>query len=275
MDREITLRDYGRVLWRGRWIILAAALAAAAIGLVLSVASPARYTASAQVFLGQATTLSGVPLSTPSTDPATAPDVLTGDELRRAVADRVGISPARVNRDVAIDLPQGPGTQNQPSLATITVTDGTRRVAVDLARAYAEAVLAEVSEDFAGVQGTYRSTLSRERRNIDRLERSIETYARELQQASESDRVLWQSLLEFAQGQLSTSQTAASDAALQLAQSAQFTPEISDLPGGATSSRGARNRLQTVVFAAIIGLLVGVVVTFVWRGSPAGRGRAT
>jgi hypothetical protein len=273
VDREITLRDYGRVLWRGRYLILAAAVAAAIVGAVLSVASPATYTATSKVYLGQATTLSGVPLSTAATNAATAPEVLTSNELVQRVARELDISTSRVRRDVSMDLPEGPGTQSQPPLATITVKDRSRRVAVDLARAYAEAVLAEVSEDFEGVQGTYRSALARERERVERLEAQIAEYGRELQQAAEGNRVVWQTLIASAQEQLATAQTAATEAALQLAQSAQFAPEISDLPNGATSSGGARNRLQTVLFAAIIGLLVGVTVTFVWRGSPAGRGR--
>ena len=48
-------------------------------------------------------------------------------------------------------------------------------------------------------------------------------------------------------------------------------PYIVSLSESPSSSSSAPNRLRTVVLAAIIGLLVGVIVTFVWRGSPAGR----
>lgn len=273
VDREITLRDYGRVLWGGRWLILGATVAAAVVGLLLSIASPTTYTATSQVFLGQATTPSGAIAQTAATSPETAPEILSGRDVVRRVAERAGVSPGRVRGAVEIDVPDGPGTQNQPSLATITATDGTRRVAVDIAEAYARAVFSKVSESFERVQGTYRDSLARDRAEIDRLKEQLAGYRQQLLGAPPETRVLLQSLIFSAQDQLATTQTAATQAEIQLATAQQFAPEIADLPGGATSSGNIRNRAQTVLFAAVIGLLVGITVTFVWRGSPAGRGR--
>jgi uncharacterized protein involved in exopolysaccharide biosynthesis len=48
-------------------------------------------------------------------------------------------------------------------------------------------------------------------------------------------------------------------------------PSIVSVSTTASSSGSAPNRARTVLFAAIIGLLVGIIVTFVWKGSPAGR----
>ena len=44
MDREITLRDYGRVLWSGRWLILASTVVAALVGLLLTFVTSTEYT---------------------------------------------------------------------------------------------------------------------------------------------------------------------------------------------------------------------------------------
>ncbi|MBY0396638.1 MAG: hypothetical protein K2X91_09255, partial [Thermoleophilia bacterium] len=163
MDREITLRDYGRVLWSGRWIILATTAIAAIVGLLLSFASTTRYTATAELFLGQATTVSGVPVSTPATNPATAPTVLTGDTLVERVARQIGVSPQRVRDGVSLTAPRAPGGSvgNQPTVATITFVDEDREVARDGANAYAEAVLAESREIFRGVVGTYQQAAAR------------------------------------------------------------------------------------------------------------------
>ena len=51
----------------------------------------------------------------------------------------------------------------------------------------------------------------------------------------------------------------------------QFQPEIISLATSPSSSGGVPNRLRSVILAGLIGLLVGIIVTFVWRGSPAGR----
>ncbi len=41
----------------------------------------------------------------------------------------------------------------------------------------------------------------------------------------------------------------------------------------ATSSGSAPQRLRTAVFAGLVGLILGIIATFVWKGSPAGRAR--
>jgi uncharacterized protein involved in exopolysaccharide biosynthesis len=277
LDREITLRDYGRVLWSGRWLIVAAAVAAAFVGLVLSFVSSTTYTATAEVFLGQPTTVSGTPVQTPLTSAATAADVLRRDDLVKRVAEQAGVSAARVKRNSAIEVPRGQGAQSQPSLATITVKDSSRIHAKDIARAYAEVALAEAETGFRDVTGAYRSRLASSRAEVTRLENEIDLFQRQVQASQGSPAFLsWQILLSNAQDQLSIAQTAASEQQILLAKANQSeAPRINEIPEGVRSSSSARNRLRTVLIAGIIGLLVGVMVTFVWRGSPAGRARPT
>ena len=275
MDREITLRDYGRVMWSGRWLIVVAAVAAALVGLVLSFVQSTTYTATAEVFLGQPTTVSGTPVGTPATHAGTAPEVLRSDGLIARVAEKAGVTPARVRRAVSIDVPGGPGTQNQPSLATITIKDSHRVHTRDMARAYAEEVLEDAEIGFRDVTNAYRSRLADARIEVDRLEDEIALFQEQVQASQGSQAFLsWQILLSNAQDQLSIAETAASEQQLLLAKANQIeAPRITEIPEGVRSSAGARNRARTVLIAAIIGLLVGVMVTFVWRGSPAGRAR--
>lgn len=277
MDREITLRDYGRVLWSGRWLIVAAAVAAAFVGLVLSFVSSTTYTATAEVFLGQPTTVSGTPVQTPLTSAATAAEVLRRDDLVKRVADRAGVSAARVKRNSTVEVPRGQGSQTQPSLATITVRDSSRIHAKDIARSYAEVALAEAETGFREVTGAYRSRLANARAEVDRLEDQIELFQRQVQASQGTPAFLsWQILLSNAQDQLSIAQTAASEQQILLAKANQSeAPRINEIPEGVRSSSSAKNRLRTVLIAGVIGLLVGVMVTFVWRGSPAGRARPT
>lgn len=275
MDREITLRDYGRVLWSGRWLIVVAAVAAALVGLVLSFVQSTTYTATAEVFLGQPTTVSGTPVGTPGTHAGTAPEYLHRDELIARVAERADVTPARVRRAVTIDVPGGPGTQTQPSLATFTIKDSHRVHARDMARAYAEEVLADAEVGFREVTGAYRSRLADARDEVERLEDEIALFQEQVQASQGTQAFLsWQILLSNAQDQLSIAETAASEQQLLLAKANQSeAPRIVEIPEGVRSSADARNRARTVVIAGIIGLLVGMIVTFVWRGSPAGRAR--
>jgi uncharacterized protein involved in exopolysaccharide biosynthesis len=275
VDREITLRDYGRVLWSGRWLILTSTVAAALVGLLLTFVTSTTYTATARVFLGQATTVSGAPFSTPSTNPATFATVLTGDDLVAAVADEVGVRPARVRAGVALSAPRAPGgaAGNQPTVATITFVDGDRAVAREGANAYARAVNERALTRFSAVFDTYARGEERAQADVDRLESQIAAYQRQLQAAGGGEeRALLQSLLFSATTQLSVAQTALTTQELNRAKAeANERPYIVSLAESPSSSSSAPNRLRSVILAGVIGLLVGVIVTFVWRGSPAGR----
>jgi uncharacterized protein involved in exopolysaccharide biosynthesis len=278
VDREITLRDYGRVVWSGRWLILATTVAAAVVGLLLTFVTSTTYTATAKVFLGQATTVSGAPFSTPATNPATAATVLSGDNLVTQVAREIGVSPSRVRHGVTLTAPRAPGGAqgNQPTVMTITFKDGSRKVAREGANAYARAINAAALQNFSAVFTTYATGEARAQADVSRLQTQIDGYQRDLRSADAATRTLLQSLLFSATTQLSIAQTTLTDQQLNRAKAeANEKPYLVSLSESPSSSNSAPNRFRTVVLAAVIGLLVGIIVTFVWRGSPAGRaGRA-
>jgi uncharacterized protein involved in exopolysaccharide biosynthesis len=279
VDREITLRDYGRVLWSGRWLIVASTLIAALVGLLLTFLTTTTYTAKAELYLGQATSVSGTPVSTPTTNPATAPSALTGDRLVLQVAKELGVPPKRVRKDVTLTAPRAPGGSvgNQPTIATITFQDENRDLARRGANAYAAAVLEQAKSSSAELVSTYEQAVTDAQANVARLQAELAGYRRELLQTPGGDRGLaLQSALFSAQSQLAVSQTDLSDQRLNLVKERQIgQPAIISLAESPASSSSLPNRARTVILAAVIGLIVGVIVTFVWRGSPAGRaGRA-
>jgi uncharacterized protein involved in exopolysaccharide biosynthesis len=277
LDRELNLRDYGRVLWSGRWLILATAAAAAVLGLLLTVARPAQYTSTARVALGQPTTISGVPVQTFATNPLTAAGVLTGDDIVESVARATGLSEGRIRDGVRFTIPRAPGASaaNSTAVAEISFSDRGRETAQRVVDAYADAVLAKVSAPYSQVLRVSQRRVDFDRARQRELLQRIPEYERQLAETSASDRAVWLSLLFAAQSQLFTVQTDLADAELQLAKAEQIEqPQIIAKSNGASSSAGAAQRGRTVLLAAIIGLLLGIVVTFVWRGSPAGRAGA-
>jgi uncharacterized protein involved in exopolysaccharide biosynthesis len=275
VEREITLRDYGRVLWSGRWIILASTVVAALVGLILTFATTTEYTGTSEVYLGQATSVSGTPVSTPSTNPATAPTALTGDTLVIRVARELGISPSRVRKAVELTAPRAPGgaVGNQPTIATIKFTEETRDLARRGANAYAEAVLDQSRESSAEVVQTYEQAVARSSAQVVRLQAELEGYRRQLGQNPGGEQALTlQSLLSSAGQQLQIASTDLADQQLNLVKERQYgQPAIVSLSQTPSSSSSLPNRARTVLLAAVIGLIVGVIVVFVWRGSPAGR----
>jgi uncharacterized protein involved in exopolysaccharide biosynthesis len=275
VEREITLRDYGRVLWSGRWIILASTVVAALVGLILTFATTTEYTGTSEVYLGQATSVSGTPVSTPSTNPATAPTALTGDNLVNRVARELDISPSRVRRAVELTAPRAPGgaVGNQPTIATIRFTEETRDLARRGANAYAEAVLDQSRKSSAEIVQTYEQAVARSSAQVDRLQAELEAYRRQLAQNPGGEQALMlQSLLSSAGQQLQIASTDLADQQLNLVKERQYgQPAIVSLSQTPSSSSSLPNRARTVLLAAVIGLIVGVIVVFVWRGSPAGR----
>jgi uncharacterized protein involved in exopolysaccharide biosynthesis len=275
VEREITLRDYGRVLWSGRWLILAATLAAALVGLILTFATTTEYVGTSEVYLGQATSVSGTPVSTPSTNPATAPTALTGDEIVTQVARELGVAPSRVRQGVELTAPRAPGgaVGNQPTIATIRFTDDSRDIARRGANLYAEAVLDKSRESSAEIVQTYEQAVARSNVQVERLQAELAGYRRELaRNPSGEEAIMLQSLLASAGQQLQVASTDLADQQLNLVKERQYgQPDIVSLAQSPSSSTSLPNRARTVLLAAVIGFIVGVIVVFVWRGSPAGR----
>jgi uncharacterized protein involved in exopolysaccharide biosynthesis len=276
VEREITLRDYGRVLWSGRWLILAATLAAALVGLILTFATTTEYVGTSEVYLGQATSVSGTPVSTPSTNPATAPTALTGDEIVIRVARELGVAPSRVRQGVELTAPRAPGgaVGNQPTIATIRFTDDSRDIARRGANLYAEAVLDKSRESSAEIVQTYEQAVARSNAQVQRLQAELAGYRRELaRNPGGEEAIMLQSLLASAGQQLQVASTDLADQRLNLVKERQYgQPDIVSLAQSPSSSSDLPNRARTVLLAAVIGFIVGVIVVFVWRGSPAGRG---
>ena len=274
MDREITLRDYGRVLWSGRWLILATTVVAAIAGLLLSIASTTTYTASAELFVGQATTISGTPVATPGTNPGTVTEALGGDGIVTQVAKDLGITPARVRDDVTLSAPKAPGGSvgNQPTILTIRFTDEDREIAREGANAYARIVYERSQEGFSAIIDSYKRAVAVATASVADLEASLARYRRQLAATDDpQQQVILESLLSSTGQQLDITTTELSDQRLNLLKEQQFQPSIISLASSPSSSGSVGNRTRTVVFAAILGFLVGVIVTFIWRGSPAGR----
>ncbi len=274
MDREITLRDYGRVLWSGRWLIVATTVVAALAGLLLSFASTTKYTGTAEIFVGQATTSSGTPVATPGTNPGTVTEALGGDGIVVPVAKDLGVTPAHVRSSVTLSVPKAPGGSigNQPTIVTIKWTDTTRDTARKGANAYAQTVYQRSQESFSAIVNSYKQAVATQTAAATRLDASLATYRRQLSAAGNAqDQTILQALLNSTGQQFDIVTSDLASQRLSLLKEQQFQPQIISLASSPSSTGSVNSRARTVLFAAVIGFLVGIIVTFIWRGSPAGR----
>lgn len=279
MDKELSLRDYGRVFWAGRTIVLICALVAALAGLILSLTRTTTYEATSRVFLGQATTLAGVPVGTADTNPATAPDTLGGDDTIAKVAAATGVKAGRIRDGISFTVPRSPGAQagNQPAVATIVFVDEDRRVARGVANAYAAEVLRGAQEKVDEVQGVIKEGIADSENRLKSAQDAVDAAEAGLRGAGSAEtRATYQALLFASRERLYDILKDRTDQRVALAKSEQQeSPELISRSESASSSAGLVARLRTVILALLIGLVVGIAIVFVWRGSPAGRAEET
>ena len=270
---EVTLRDYLRVAWSGRWLILIATVVGIVVGILLSVARSPEYTATARVYLGQATTVAGVPVQTPFTNPTVAPLALDSDQIVRRVADAADFTPGRVRSAVTLTAPRVTGTAgNLPTVITITSTDANRATAVAIANAYADNVLADVSAAYRETRKVYEGQVARSGREVESLLAEATRLRTRLASASPGQAELIQLALNSAVQQLEDARQEQADQEVLLRKADQVeAPQALTKAERASSSGTAPKRVQSIVLAALIAMALGILATFVWRGSPAAR----
>lgn len=276
MHEELTLRDYLKVLWSGRWLVLALVVVAAVVGVVTSVSKPVKFTAISRLSLGQATTILGNPVQTPLTSAQTAPSTLKTDAIIREVASTVGVSPGVVRSGVSLSAPRViANSGNQPTVLTVTARAGKRATAIAVANAYSDAVFTKVSEPFDAAFTVLKARQVRERKRVDDLNAQITDLRHQLVAAAGSDRAFaLQGALYSAVNQLEVARLDAEEAEVAATKAAQIEAPLQLVVAeSATSTGSARSRVKSVLFASILGLLLGVFATFVWKGSPAARAR--
>lgn len=136
-----TLRDYGRVLWRRKWIVVLCAVLAPAAAVALSVRQASVYEASSQVLLNQtnlAALLTGVGAPPSSTDPArlaqTQADLASVPAVARRVLTRVPdahLTPDKFLNDSSVTA------RSDADMLDFSVRNGDPTIAERLASAYA------------------------------------------------------------------------------------------------------------------------------------------
>ncbi len=279
MDREITLRDYGRVLWSGRWLILATTVAALVLGLLLGVTKKTTYTARSTVYMGQATTSSGQPVATGPTSPVSAAAFLGADEFAKLTATEVGLGGddaaiARVRKAVSFTIQRAAGNAgvNQPTIATVVSTERNRKLAKDIANAYAAVVVDRASTFVTPQIELRKSQLQGLEAHRSALEADARRYRAQLAGASGDRALILGQILDSIRSDLYVASNDIDQNKLDALKADQIErPDVLTKAVSATSSGGTKNRLSRGIFAAIIGAILGVIATLVWKGGPTGR----
>ncbi|HET7572814.1 MAG TPA: hypothetical protein VFJ77_09145 [Gaiellaceae bacterium] len=252
-EQEVDFAHYGRLLAMRWWLPAAGLVLGAVIGYLVSIGGSQVYRASATVYLGQPYSASGnIQLQTLQTNQSAVSAVVHSSLVDRTVAKQCGARLADLRGGIAVANVPGALTRNgQNPVVKITVQAKKAKVAACVANGLAAKVIDRVSGYAIRKINTFRAQIKTDNQYIKTLQDAIASPG-----ISTTDKLILQTQLRsYQQDKLAASQL--------LVQANQV--EVPHVLTGAASERvTARSRRNTVVVAALIGLVLGALVALLW-----------
>jgi uncharacterized membrane protein YoaK (UPF0700 family) len=263
-EREVDLRRHWNTIATHWWLPLAGLAAGIVIGYLISLGGSQVYQARSVIYLGQPLSQSGVQVQSQATNPSTVRQIVTAPATIGAVAREVGLKPSQLSGHVSTQAVTGNITRlGQNPLVSIAVTGHLRAKVAAAANALARRVVD--SEALAGYSKVKIENLTR---LVDSEEAALatgETSTKTLQTAlqngsglSTAERlILLGQLNGLIQQRLSVvDQLTTNQQQLALAQDVEA-PKITTR--AVATKTTARSRRNTVLVAALIGLILGAI----------------
>jgi capsular polysaccharide biosynthesis protein len=258
-EQEVDFGRYWRLLGARWWVVAAGLVVGALVGYAVALGGTQTYKATATLYLGQPYSASGnVQLQAAQTNPSTVRTIAHSDAVVMQAADTCKVKPADFRGGVSTQAIAGNIAKNgQTPLVSITVQSSRRRVASCAANALAALVVDKASAFANQKIANFRAEITTDERQIAQINKALQSGG-----LSATDQLLLQLRLSTVQqDRLSTSQL--------LLQATQVErPSI--LTGAHASRVTARSRRNTVVVAALIGVVLGAIAALAWDGVAAG-----
>ncbi|HEY5057741.1 MAG TPA: Wzz/FepE/Etk N-terminal domain-containing protein [Gaiellaceae bacterium] len=258
-EQEVDFGRYWRLLGAHWWLLAAGLVLGALVGYTVSLGGKQTYQATATLYLGQPYSASGnIALQTLQTNPSTVKAIIHAASVIDGVAGACATSPASFLSGISTQSVSGNLSKNgQTPLITVTVKAKKRKPTACAANGLARQVVDRTSA-YANQKIAY------DRRQVSTDELAIAAIKQALAGAgtSSTDKLLL--LL-----QLSSRQSDLSSVSQLLLQTTQV--EAPKLVAPAAPERvTARSRRNSVVIAALIGLILGAIAALGWDGAAAG-----
>jgi capsular polysaccharide biosynthesis protein len=261
-EQEVDFGRYVRLLAARWWLLAAGLIVGAVIGYSISLGGSQTYKATATLYLGQPYSASGnVQLQAAQTNPSTVRQIVHSEVVISAVASQCKAKTGGLRGGISTQTISGNIARNgQTPLVSIAVQAKKRRLASCAANELARIVVKKTS-GFANQKiANFRSEIALDEKQIALINQSLQAGG-----LSQTDQLLLQLRLgTLQQDRLSTSQL--------LLQATQVeAPSI--LTGAASQKITARGRRNTLVVAALIGLVLAAIAALMWDGVAAGLAR--
>jgi len=253
-EREVDLRGYLSAIGTRWWLLAAGLVGSIIVGLLISLGGNQVWTANATVYLGQPLSPTGsVQIQSDATNPSEVGVLIHSEANLRRAARAAGMPVSKLRGHVSSRPVAGALTKlGQTPLVQITVTGAAPRKVQIAANTLAQIVIASTS--------TYATKL------IESWQEQVNTYTQSLKtidqglkgsSLSATDKLI----VSIQRAQIADQLTTAKQ---QLAV-AQEVEKGSQKTFAAATKTTAKSRRNTVIVAALLGLLIGIFAALLWE----------
>ncbi|MET0562884.1 MAG: hypothetical protein ABW114_05520 [Gaiellaceae bacterium] len=269
-ERDVDLHRHWDSITTRWWLPVGGLVAGIIVGYLISLGGAQVYKAKATVYLGQPLSQGGLQVQSVNTNPSSVRQIATAELTIRQVARKVGLRPEQLRGHISTQAVTGNISRlGQNPLVAITVTGHRRGAVANAANELANRVVN--SRALAGYSKTKIENLQllvdQEKAALAALSRNLKAQQDALGRASglstAEQLIALGQLNGLLQQQLTTTdQLTTNQQQLALAKDVEA-PQIIT-PAAATKTT-ARSRRNTVIVAALIGLLLGIVAALVYE----------
>jgi capsular polysaccharide biosynthesis protein len=252
-EQEVDFSRYARLLATRWWLPVAGLVIGAIIGYAVSLGGSQVYSATSSVYLGQPYSASGnIQLQNLQTNPSTVTAIVHAASVDGAVAAKCGVKPSAFRKGISTQSVAGNLSKNgQNPIVKITVQAKKAKVAACAANGLAHKVVDKTSLYAVRKINNFLSQIAADNKSIAAITAGLAS-----NQVSTTDKLIFQTQLRtYQQDKL---------AATQLLLQAKQVEEPQVLTAAAAQRVTARSRRNTVVVAALIGLVLGALVALLW-----------
>jgi capsular polysaccharide biosynthesis protein len=257
-EREVDLHRHWDALVQRWWLPVAGIVVGAVIGYLVSIGGSQVYTAKTTVYLGQPLSPnSAFQLQSQATNPSTVGQIIHSEAALRTAAHAAGMRVAKLRGHVSSRPVSGALTKlGQTPLVLITVTGAAPRQAQVAANTLARIVVRKTSTYVSTLIASTQAQIAGYTQSLDAIDKSLKSGG-----LSATDKLI----VSLQRAQFVDQLTAAKQQ-LAVAKEVELGKQVTYAIATKTTARSRRN---TVIVAALIGLLVGVAAALLWE--PAGR----
>jgi len=269
-ERDVDLHRHWDSITTRWWLPVGGLVAGIIVGYLISLGGAQVYKAKATVYLGQPLSQGGVQVQSVNTNPSSVRQIVTAELTIRQVARKVGLRPEQLRGHISTQSVTGNISRlGQNPLVAINVTGHRRGAVANAANELANRVVN--SRALAGYSKTKIENLQllvdQEKAALAALSRNLKAQQDALGRASglstAEQLIALGQLNGLLQQQLTTTdQLTTNQQQLALAKDVEA-PQI--FTAAAAIKTTARSRRNTVIVAALIGLLLGIVAALVYE----------